>query len=46
MPNYSVSVSSDDNMIITKAASESGLTAEVYLKNIVHNHAEALKEKP
>lgn len=45
MPQYAVSVSSDDNMVITKAASESGITAEQYLKNVVRNHVDSIKEK-
>jgi predicted DNA binding CopG/RHH family protein len=45
MPQYAVSVSSDDNMLITKAASKNGLTAEQYCKMVLHDHAESLKEK-
>ena len=45
MPNYSISVNSDDNMLITKAASKGGLTAEQYCKMVLHEHAESLKEK-
>ena len=45
MPNYPVSVSSDDNMVVAKAAAESGMTVEQYLKTKVHEIATSLKEK-
>ena len=45
MPNYAISVTSDDNMVIASAASETSLTVEQYLKVIVHEHAMKLKEK-
>jgi hypothetical protein len=44
MPNYSVSVSSEDNMIIAKKATESGMTVEQFLKTQVHEIATSIKE--
>jgi hypothetical protein len=45
MPNYSVSVNSEDNMIIAKKATEDGMTVEQYLKGQVHEIATSLKKK-
>jgi hypothetical protein len=45
MPNYSVSVNSEDNMIVAKEATESGMTVEQYLKTKVHEIATSLKKK-
>lgn len=44
MPNYSVSVSSEDNMIVAKKATECGMTVEQYLKGQVHEIATSIKE--
>lgn len=44
MPNYSVSVTSDDNMILARSASETQLTVEKYLAKIVREHCAKIKD--
>jgi hypothetical protein len=44
MPNYSVSVSSGDNMALAKAASETGLTVEKYCAKIIREHCMKIRE--
>ncbi len=44
MPNYAVSVNSDDNMHIAKAAESEEKTVEQYLKGEIHKLAEKLSK--
>jgi len=43
MPNYSVSVISEDNVVIANESYKIGLTVEQYLKQEVHKIALTLK---
>jgi hypothetical protein len=43
MPSYPISVTSDDNMTLAKAASENSQTVEQYLARIVKIHCDKLR---
>jgi len=45
MPNYSVSVISDDNVVIANESYKVGLTVEQFLKQKVHEFALTIKKE-